>query len=399
MAESCLLRRIKGKSTEQLKAIMDRFCLYVNREDGKECTREDYIREILAFHKSLSPGFFCSMIGYDTIRLMRKVWKKGERRDGQVFYPGRYIYREDTPGLWDLTSLALADISDEGVSIDETVFRLIQGIPREDLELLKSIEQVYDIAHRYLLFWGIVDEDTLVTAMLRRLGTNSSDLRPMLQEVILARCGSRSVLRDDDRGVFYLAREAQDDDELLSVVDSFLWNKLMYAVPSDEDLLNTIRLDPESLSDDAYTYLRAACPRKEIPKKLMEKPAKDVVLSLLDSSGSIQIGLDRLERAVRLLRQNIRDEAWAILVGGIGKNACDTGKAHYAIMKLVLTTPMWIYKGKTLEDLSTRPYSSSRPYSIMAVDAAMSGKHTPGFYDLCPCGSCRLFGLCHGRGN
>ena len=405
MAEIRLQRRLKNMKPEEVASVSRRLSRNVSGS-VQDVPAEENVQDILQYYASIDPGSFCNLIGYKAVRALRKLSGKGKRLPGGLFLEfSQTVYQHDV--ILDLISLGVAERMEEdgkpGYFVDDLVFRMVRFIPKDELDIMEEVEQIYELAHRHLLFWGIVREEVLISILRSYLPNNTYDMvQQMTYQVLLYRCGTDVMVRDEEQGPFLIPREAIGNPEVTALLRSCLWSALDYRVPS-QDELNAMYLFPNHLSEDEFRYLAWACPEAGLPGS-MEACKKDpgkMMQEALENSEHMRSCFYTLDRARRMVQQgHFREAVLELLMFFPENDRKPFGAKRIRLCQRVAdSVGSWALKGWSWKELKEEPFLASGPYRQMELSELFSGLEIPNFYDMCPCGSGKLYGFCHGRGN
>ena len=400
MAETHLQRRLNGMTKKELKSICARLARNTGA-DGEDHAKHEYLSDILTCYQSMDAGTFCNMIGFSSVRHLRRLQDKGKRMQDVIFLPLSTVFFL-TDMVNDLLSLGVAEHvgegESEGILVDDFVFRMARIIPKQEMEILEEVEQVYELIHQYLFYWGIAEESVLIKAMGPHFPENSRDMiANMTFQLVLFRCGWNAIMRTESNGTLYLAREAMGREDVMSFPGSALWIKLPYQDPTQAEL-NGMGSSSFDLNEDEYRYLMEANPQLSLPpfEEICEGQ-NSTLEDLLQHSEELRRSCLNLDNGKWLARTGHFTDAMQAFMDSFAGDG-ERNMSHIRLCGDLLTTyPSWSLKGRTWQQLWKKPYLTSSSYRY--IFRTHHGKNMPAFRDLCPCGSGKLFGYCHGRGN
>lgn len=386
---------------EKVLSVCRRLFIYQEEmEDQSAFPREKLISMIEDAYKNLAEETFHKMLGCRMIRMIRQTEKsavplhddclKVVCKSPELIYP----YEE-----LECMGLARKCKNEPGsFHVEKYVFDHLRSISEEEMNQLEWDDEMCMLIDTYLLIWGAVEYEVLVDAVFSKVPIGARDLLgTILRELIGFRKGQDCVYENEKGDLFILSRHALDNEKLQEAVSTHLWEKLPYWQPDDETFEKSAQMFFVD-KDDAliYRYVAGLTGKLTIPENESDF-RYDLLHAFLETEQGAEI-MARLGRARWMTLQGEMFDALHILMYNEDIQAPSRkAQVRQYAYGLIASFPQWAYKGWSFMDVFGDNALTDKRRTEVLEACTMGDRQEPSFHDLCPCGSGKLYGHCHGR--
>ena len=372
-------------------------------ETTRDMDRNAVKKAVLREYKKMKPAKFRRKLGLALVTCLQGMVRNGmETGDGILLSKSETA--EEIQVMDELERMGLAVKTESGEWLtDRLILPLLEGISEREADFLAQSDILFRRMHAYLRFWGAVEVDVLADHMVAGADFPSNvPLDTILIDLATQRLGMEALYRTPGGKLFLLYRDTYSRDDLVEAVGSYLWNALPYAQPEEKELEMAMNGELVEFGSSEYTYIAFLAGDENLPgaDELDEEETKALSLRLIQTAPQGESFFVRLAQARRMVMEGRKFDALEFLMYNIDIVNAEAETAFRTLCEhMAASYGQWRFKGWCELDIRACPFLSD--YRRADVISAEPGQPVPqpGFYELCPCGSGRLYGHCHGRAN
>ncbi len=386
---------LSGRNLEELQHIACRLSLY-----GEEWTRldRDALRTVMSrAMMDIPTDELQRMLGFRLVSDLHDLAPYWKETDYSYDLDDEYLTKGHLRVMAELTTMGLARYARKVWKLDPIVAKTLEPMSDALQEELTAGDEMQVVLDEALNRWGAVTLDALMEYLLMQddeLGAEM--LAQAVEEIMLCRHG-QSAMEISEGRTMLLDPRAMYDEKFRKVRQGSLYRKLPYYIA---EAVNGPTEETEILgSEAAYRYYALLDPSKSMPRdmSLLKGSVETACRRRVRHSERSRKLAYTLTSAAYLARTGERSEAEKMLLEKGGKLTPQSAKDELKdiVREYLDNCRQWELKGWTVEEVRSMQRMSDPPY-LAAMDLQDG---VPGFNDPCPCGSGKLFRLCHGRGN
>ena len=402
--ETVHLQRMALNGRTEVDLIRIACRLSILTEEMETMTRQEIAKELDRYLQTESADVLERMLGYHHLKALRKLAPDLEKGKKRFILSDSKQNTNLRPALEELARMGLAlRTGKETFHVDPMVLSLLGNVTEKLKAELRAGDKLIDRIGRGMRYWGAIPLGILTDIMQRHMKPDFTleIMRERVFDIVQYRWGMEAFEIMDGDVMVFGPEELTNHDAVKSRMKKELYRKLPYCesrfilYEGGPDVLPPAWTSPEGIR--ILEFVEPSKIPLPDPGSLSDEERKELgYLKIENSTLSLQC-VAAMRDAAECMRQGARNKAIAKFEAPMVLPADREERRQLrALLEDYLELcPQIPLRGWSAAEV--RNFSWETDEGVMNIRKRTGT--IPRFHDLCPCGSGKEFGVCHGRGN